>query len=158
MKSFHKVFNEAENKIAGVAAAPGIIVANAYLYFKDKLEINHGIVANVDEALTNFEESLDKSKKELSKILALAKEKMNDTRIAIFEAQVMILDDPVLINKIKERISEEKKQPEFIVNDEISKYQEIMISSEETYLKERAHDIEDNPKSSEKKMGVKNSS
>ena len=143
MKSFHKVFNEAENKISGVAAAPGIIVANAYLYFKDELEINHGIVTNVDEALSNFEESLAKSKKELAKILALAKEKMNDTRISIFEAQVMILDDPVLIKKIKERISNERKQPESIVNDEISKYQEIMISSEETYLKERAHDIED---------------
>ena len=143
MKSFHKVFEEAENKISGVAAAPGIVVATAYLYIKDKLEINHSGIADTDEAMKNFEESLEKSKKELSKILDLAKEKMNDTRVAIFEAQVMILDDPVLINKIKERIVGEKKQPEFIVNDEISKYQQIMIASEETYLKERAHDIED---------------
>ena len=143
MKSFHKVFNEAENKISGVAAAPGIVIANAYLYIKDKLEINHSIVTDIGEALKNFEESLAKSKKELSKILDLAREKMNDTRIAIFEAQVMILDDPVLIDKIRERIDKEKKQPEFIVNDEISRYQDMMISSEETYLKERAHDIED---------------
>ena len=143
MKSFHKVFNEAENKISGVAAAPGIVVANAYLYIKDKLEINHSKVTDTGEALKNFDESLAKSKKELSKILDLAKEKMNDTRIAIFEAQVMILDDPVLIDKIKERITNEKMQPESIVDDEISKYQKIMIGSEETYLKERAHDIED---------------
>ena len=128
MKSFHKVFEEAENKISGVAAAPGIVVATAYLYIKDKLEINHSGIADTDEAMKNFEESLEKSKKELSKILDLAKEKMNDTRVAIFEAQVMILDDPVLINKIKERIVGEKKQPEFIVNDEISKYQQIMIA------------------------------
>jgi phosphotransferase system enzyme I (PtsI) len=143
MKSFHKVFNEAANKISGVAAAPGIVVANAYLYIKDKLEINHSRVSDIEEALRNFDESLAKSKKELSKILDLAKEKMNDTRIAIFEAQVMILDDPVLINNIKDRISKEKMQPESIVDDEISRYQKIMIGSEETYLKERAHDIED---------------
>ncbi len=143
MKSFHKVFTEAENKIAGVAAAPGIVVANAYLFIKDKLEVNHGSVISTDDALIDFEESLAKSKKELSKILALAKEKMNDTRIAIFEAQIMILDDPVLIDKIRERIVKEQRIPESIVDDEISKYQKIMIASEETYLKERAHDIED---------------
>ncbi len=143
MKSFHKVFTEAENKIAGVAAAPGIVVANAYLFIKDKLEVNHGSIINTDDGLKDFEESLAKSKKELSKILSLAKEKMNDTRIAIFEAQIMILDDPVLIDKIRERIVKEQKLPESVVDDEISKYQKIMIASEETYLKERAHDIED---------------
>ncbi len=143
MKSFHKVFTEAENKIAGVAAAPGIVVANAYLFIKDKLEVNHGSVISTDEALKDFEESLAKSKKELSKILALAKEKMNDTRVAIFEAQIMILDDPVLIDKIRERIIKEQRLPESIVDDEISKYQKIMLASEETYIKERAHDIED---------------
>jgi phosphoenolpyruvate-protein phosphotransferase (PTS system enzyme I) len=143
VKSFHQIFKEAENKISGVAAAPGIVVANAYLFIKDKLEINHGAIVDVDESLKNFEESLAKSKKELAKILDLAKQKVEDTRVAIFEAQVMILDDPVLIGKIRERITNEKKQPESIVDDEISKYQKIMIGSDEAYLKERAHDIED---------------
>jgi len=55
----------------------------------------------------------------------------------------MILDDPILINTINCRIEQEKKQPEFIVDDEISKYQDKMILSHESYMKERAHDIED---------------
>jgi phosphotransferase system enzyme I (PtsI) len=143
VKNFHQVFKEAENKIMGVAAAPGIVVANAYLFIKDKLEINNGSISDPDEAMINFEESLGKSKKELAKILDLAKEKMEDTRVAIFEAQMMILDDPVLIGKIRERIVKEKKQPEFIVDDEIYKYQKMMIRSDEAYMKERAHDIED---------------
>ncbi len=54
----------------------------------------------------------------------------------------MILDDPIL-SKYESRISKEKIQPEFIVADEISKYQELMIISHESYMKERALDIED---------------
>jgi len=68
---------------------------------------------------------------------------MGEVRAAIFEAHLMILDDPVLIGNITERIKLEKKFPEFIVDDEISKYQQLMFGASEHYMKERALDIED---------------
>ncbi len=143
MKGFKQIFKEAENKIVGIAAAPGIVIAKAYLFTKEVLEINGGTITDIEEAKCNFEEALNKSKKELNKIFALAKEKMDSTRAAIFEAQLMILDDPVLIKNIESRIEKEKKQPEFIVNDEISKYQQLMLQSHELYMNDRANDIDD---------------
>ncbi len=143
MKSFRQIFLESENKIAGIAAAPGIIIGKAYLFTKEKISVNRGEITDIDEARKNLHEALNKSKKELDKILAIAREKMGDERAAIFEAQIMILDDPVLIENIIKRIEVEKKQPEYIVDDEISKYQDLMMISHETYMKERAHDIED---------------
>ncbi len=143
MKTFKQIYREAENKISGVAAAPGINIAPAYLFTKEKLDINDGGIANIDEALKNLDEAIDKSKKELNKIFSLAKETMESVRAAIFEAQMMILDDPILIGNIKKRIAQEKKLPEFIVNSEISRYQDIMRTSSVTYMKERAHDIDD---------------
>lgn len=143
MKSFKQIFKEAENKIAGIAAAPGLVIAKAYLFTKEKLEISDAAISDVEEAKKNLDEALQKSKKELNKIFSMAKEKMEERRAAIFEAQMMILDDPILIENIISRIENEKKQPEFIVNDEISKYQHLMINSHEAYMNERAHDIED---------------
>lgn len=143
MKTFKQIFSEAQNKISGLAAAPGIVIAEVYLFTKETLEVNDGTVINVEEAIQNFEEALKKSKKELTKIFSIAKEKMEDERAVIFEAQMMILDDPVLIENIISRIKKEKRQPEFIVNDEISRYQELMKSANEPYMTERAHDIED---------------
>lgn len=143
MKSFKEIYLKSENKIAGIAAAPGIVIAEAYLVTKEKLEVSKADILDVEKARQDLIEALAKSKKELIKIFSIAREKMDDVRAAIFEAQIMILDDPILIDNINYRIVEEKKLPEFIVDDEISTYQSKMILSHESYMKERAQDIED---------------
>ncbi|MBK7378127.1 MAG: phosphoenolpyruvate--protein phosphotransferase [Ignavibacteriales bacterium] len=143
MKSFSKLYKNSLNKVSGIAAAPGIVIGQVYLFTKEKLDINKGEITNVDEAIKNFNEALNKSKKELQKIFAMAREKMDDARASIFEAQMMILDDPILLQKIIYRIEKELRQPEYIVHDEISKYQELMVLSNESYMKDRAHDIDD---------------
>ncbi len=132
-----------EIELRGIAAAPGISISSAYLYFKEKEVIKKEAITDVEEAKKNLQEAIEKSKKELNKVLSLALDKLGEKRSAIFEAQIMILDDAVLIDKIFNRIEEEKLNPEYIVDDEISKYQKLMSSSEGIYMKERSRDIED---------------
>ena len=143
MKSFQEIYRSSENKIAGIGAAPGIIIGEAYLYTKEKLQISKADIEDTESAKKELIEAIAKSKKELNKIFAIAREKMDEVRAAIFEAQLMILDDPILLTEIERRIEEERKSPEYIVDDEISKYQSKMILSHEAYMKERAMDIED---------------
>lgn len=143
MKTFKEIISKAENKIAGIAAAPGIVIGKAYLFAKEKIEISKSPITDVDEALKNFEEALAQSKKELNKIFDYAREKMDEKRAAIFEAHLMILDDQIFLNEIRRRIAEEKVQPEYIVASEISKYQQIMNQFSESYMQERFQDIED---------------
>jgi len=143
LKTFKDIYRQAENKIAGIAAAPGIIIGEAYLYTKEKLQISKADIDDIEKAKSDLVEAIAKSKKELNKIFTIAREKMDEIRAAIFEAQLMILDDPILLDEITRRIESEKKSPEYIVDDEISKYQSKMILSHESYMKERALDIED---------------
>lgn len=143
MKGLEAILQKSDNVLHGIPAAPGFFIGSVYKYEKEKIAVNGGAVADTTEALTNFREALAKSKHEMTKIFNLAKEKMGETRATIFEAQLMILDDPHLIDSIEKRIEDEKLVPEYIVNDVIGKYQEMMILSSEPYMKERAHDIED---------------
>ncbi|MFC2135329.1 phosphoenolpyruvate--protein phosphotransferase [Bacteroidota bacterium] len=131
------------NKLKGIAAAPGIAIAEAYFYDKEIEEINKEFITDIEEAKNNLTEALAKSKKELMKVFSLAIDKLGEKRAGIFEAQIMILDDPVLLDNIYRRIDEEMRSPEYIVDDEISKYQNLMNASKEAYMKERSQDIED---------------
>jgi phosphoenolpyruvate-protein phosphotransferase (PTS system enzyme I) len=132
-----------KNILKGVAAASGISIGTAFLYEKHVEVVEDEFVDNVEMAIAALDKSLVKSKKELKKIFDLAVDKMGEQRAGIFEAQIMILDDPVLIENIKKRIKKEKRSPEFLVDDEISKYQKLLSLSSQSYMKERSYDIED---------------
>jgi phosphotransferase system enzyme I (PtsI) len=132
-----------ENILKGIAAAPGIAVSKVFKYQKEKEEVTRELITDPEEAIQNLNVAMEQSKKELRKIFSLAVDKLGEKRGAIFEAQIMILDDPILNATIKERIIKEKHSPEYVVNDEISKYTDLMNLSHETYMKERSHDIED---------------
>ncbi|NLH60096.1 MAG: phosphoenolpyruvate--protein phosphotransferase [Ignavibacteriales bacterium] len=143
MKGLKKLLEHSDNVIYGLAAAPGLDIGYAFKYSKEHISVADSNITDVEEAVSNFHDALRQSKKEMLKIFNFAKDKMGEVRAAIFEAQLMILDDPVLIDTIISRINNEKRLPEFIVNHEISKYQQLMILSSESYLQERAMDIED---------------
>ncbi|PKL82905.1 MAG: phosphoenolpyruvate--protein phosphotransferase [Ignavibacteriae bacterium HGW-Ignavibacteriae-3] len=132
-----------ENKLKGIGAAPGISISKAFLYKKEKEEIINEPITDLNEAIQNLDAALEKSKKELRKIFSLAVDKLGEKRAAIFEAQIMILDDPILISTVRNRIKSEMRAPEYIVHDEISKYTDMMNMSHEPFMRERSHDIED---------------
>jgi len=135
-------FNKA-NIFRGIPAAPGIKIAEAFLFQKEVESVSDENITDIEKAIENFNEALIKSKSELNKVFSLAVDKLGAKRAALFEAQIMILDDPILIDTIKKRIYDEKKNPEFIVSSELSKYQNMMSMSVEPYMKERSLDIED---------------
>lgn len=139
---YNELFNY-NNKLEGIAAANGISIARAFLYTKEVETIKDEPVTNLEEAKSNLLEAIEKSKKELRKIFNLAIDKLGEKRASIFEAQIMILEDKYLLDIIFKRLEQEKRSPEYIVHDEITKYQNMLNSSVEDYLKERANDIGD---------------
>ena len=132
-----------KNLLRGIAAAPGISIGKAHIYHRIDEEVNEYEIENVSQAIEELEDAFSRSKKELVKIFKMAVDKIGEKRAAIFEAQLMILDDPILRRNIWERVEHEKKNPEFVVNDEISKYQKLMTVSDVEYMQERSYDIED---------------
>ena len=131
--------------IEGIPASPGIAIGIALKYEKLKPKVVKKELKEeeVSGEIKRFLMAIERSKSELRKILTLAVEKLGSKEAEIFEAQILMLDDKTIINKIIERIKEEKLNAEFIIQDEIEKYIKFMQDSGDDYLKERAHDLED---------------
>ncbi|GAB1349783.1 phosphoenolpyruvate--protein phosphotransferase [Ignavibacteriales bacterium] len=143
MKGYDRLLRNSFNWLKGIPAAPGLYIGKSYVYSKEAIIVKDGTIEDIEEAVSAFNEALERSKKELDKIFNVAKEKMGEQRAAIFEAQLLILEDPDLVGVIQNRIVAEKREPESIVKEEFNKFMAIMYDTEDVYMKERANDIED---------------
>jgi phosphoenolpyruvate-protein phosphotransferase (PTS system enzyme I) len=131
--------------LKGIAAAPGIARGAAYLYSKLIPEVHSRSIApeDVPAELERLRNANARAEKELRKVLAFAEQKLGSDSAIIFEAQIMILGDTILMGTIERRITDELRNAEFIVSDEISKYKHLMLASTDEYMHERAHDVDD---------------
>jgi phosphoenolpyruvate-protein phosphotransferase (PTS system enzyme I) len=129
----------------GIAAAPGIVMGPAYVFEKHIPRIEEKTIAadDVQREIDRLKNAVVRSEGELQKILSLAQQKMGDNKAKVFEAQIMILNDPILFETICERIDAEHKNAEFVLQSEIAKYQQMMLASQDEYMRERVHDVED---------------
>ncbi|MBI4547171.1 MAG: phosphoenolpyruvate--protein phosphotransferase [Ignavibacteriae bacterium] len=131
--------------LKGVPASPGIAMGTAYLYTKEIPRVEERALSEheIDKEIERLCRAIGKSSKELNKILSFAQQKVGEGKAKIFEAQIMVLEDQILIDSIKQRIRSERKNAEFIVSSEIGKYASLMLTARDEYMHERAHDMED---------------
>ncbi len=131
--------------LKGVPASPGIAIGAAHLFMKETPRIEERSLERqyVEEEVERLQRSIEKSEKELNKILTFAQQKVGDAKARILEAQIMVLQDHFLIDSVKKRIRTELKNAEYIVSDEINKYANLMLAAHDEYMHERAHDMED---------------
>src|SRR5437867_9186996 len=85
----------------GIPASPGIAVGNAYLYIKQVPRVEERVLTDgFDEEIERILRAIEKSSRELNKILLFARQKVGDAKARIFEAQIMVLEDQVLLDSL----------------------------------------------------------
>ncbi|HQJ75576.1 MAG TPA: phosphoenolpyruvate--protein phosphotransferase [Bacteroidota bacterium] len=132
--------------LKGIGASPGIVIGNIFHYKDEYTNIKEISISekDIEKEIERLKTALKKSELEITKILQFAKEKLPEHQLRIFDAQILMLQDEYFINGIFMRIKSELKNAEFILTDEIRKYQEILIKTvKDDYLRERAFDVED---------------
>jgi phosphotransferase system enzyme I (PtsI) len=134
-----------EVTLKGIPAAPGISVGPAYVYSKELPSVSKKEIApdEVESEINRLKNATARSQKELQKILAFAEQKLGSQSAKIFEAQIMILGDQILMETIEKRIADENVNAEHLVSDEITKYKRMMLAAHDEYMHERAHDLDD---------------
>ncbi len=133
----------AELVLRGVGASPGIAIGKVLVLKKDGIVVEEKTVADPAVELERLQKSIERSTYELEKIYHTAREKIGDDKARIFEAQLLILSDPVFFDGVKHKIVRNKKNAEFVVSTEFSKQVEQLRRSNNEMFKQRAMEIED---------------
>jgi phosphotransferase system enzyme I (PtsI) len=134
-----------ESILRGIPGSPGVAIGPAFCFRKPwaKLERQPLAPGGIDKEVERLRSGIMKSAAEIQKVRELAAQRVGLQKSAIFEAQLLMLSDPVLIRAIEERIAHEQIAAESIIAEEFGRQEEALRRSPDSAMQERAADIED---------------
>ena len=128
--------------LKGIAASSGITIAKAY-----KLETPEIIIecrqCNPQQEIEKFNKAVEKSKKDIAVIKEKATGKLSDEDLQIFDAHLMVCEDPALCDGVIQMIESDQVNAEYALDSVAGNFISIFESLEDAYMRERAADIKD---------------
>ncbi|EJT6774601.1 phosphoenolpyruvate--protein phosphotransferase [Listeria innocua] len=130
-------------ELKGIAASDGIAIAKAYLLVEPDLSYEKTEVTDVESEVKRFESALEVSRTELSTIREKAAKDLGEDKAQIFDAHLLVLNDPDLTGPIEESIKNAKTNAETALQETTDMFIGMFESMDNEYMRERAADIKD---------------
>ncbi|MDN6639904.1 MAG: phosphoenolpyruvate--protein phosphotransferase [Tetragenococcus sp.] len=132
------------DKLKGIAASDGVAVAKAYPLVEPDLTFEKITVEDTDNEKTRLDDALKASEKELEKIRENAAEALGESEAQVFDAHLMVVNDPEMTGQIKQNIEDNKVNAEQALKDVTDMFISMFEAMEDnSYMQERAADIRD---------------
>src|SRR5699024_5361404 len=134
---------ESMESIHGIAASSGIAMAKAYHLETPDLTYEKKSIENSEGEIKRLDDALALSKTKLDKIRDHTKKERGDEYAEIVSAHLLFIEDPELINQIKDKITKEQVNAEVAIDEKAKMYIDMIKNMDIDYMKERAADIKD---------------
>ncbi|MGN1399274.1 MAG: phosphoenolpyruvate--protein phosphotransferase [Erysipelotrichaceae bacterium] len=128
--------------LKGIAASSGITIAKAYKLETPQITIEKRD-ANPCEEIEKFQNALSASRKDIETIKEKAAGKLSEEELEIFDAHLMVVDDPAMSDEVTTMIENEKVNAEYALDVVSGNYITMFESLDDEYMRERAADIKD---------------
>ena len=129
----------------GMAVAPGIAEGKVLIHFQEEESIPFRDLqeGELDAEVTRFEGALLATRSELTALQERLAGSASASDAGIFDAHLLVLEDPSLIDEVIKGIRAEKHNAEFVFQGISHKFIKTLSSIDDPYLRERAIDLED---------------
>jgi phosphotransferase system enzyme I (PtsI) len=129
----------------GIIASPGIRIGKAYLYKTTEIIIPKYTIKDEDvvSEIERFRNSIKKTKEEITSIQEQIASSLSSEMADIFTSHLMVLEDPLIIEKTIDKISSEKRNVEWIINDLTLELVQSLNTIKDDYIRERIIDLSD---------------
>ncbi|MEC7840035.1 MAG: phosphoenolpyruvate--protein phosphotransferase [Chlamydiota bacterium] len=131
--------------LKGVPISRGIAIGKAFIFAlsnDDAPEFN--IAADdIDHEISRYQKAVENSKKDVLRLQAKLKEECIEEGAEILDAQIQIMQDPLLTVSVETEIRRTRKNAEFVFDSLIKKYQKRFQSIKDAFFRERFKDIQD---------------
>lgn len=139
----HEVTPATHGELSGIAASPGVAIAPVIHYQPTQIIVTQYHIEDVESEWQRLQTAIHTAQQEIQAVFSQASLQIGDAEAAIFDAQLLFLEDPVLLEAAKERILANHINAEAIwqavVDEVITSYHTL----EDSYLQERVDDVVD---------------
>ncbi len=129
----------------GISASSGIAIGKILLLKGTGISVQR-IDVNDDELeqqLITFEKAIEKTRQELAVLKNKVKNTIGVEESAIFDAHMLLLNDPNLIDKSIKKARQEQVSIDYAFNEVLTGLIRVFESMDDVYLRERANDLLD---------------
>ena len=135
---------ENNNTIKAIGVSSGVSYAKAICLKQPIIDVkNNKNIIDKSTAKAKLESGISKTIEQLNCLKTLTKQKLGKDKAEIFDAHIQMVNDPEIINEIKQQINTKKVNLIKIVNSTFDKYHELFKKMDDPYFRERATDILD---------------
>lgn len=129
--------------LKGIGASPGIAIGKALVKTDEKIEVKKNKIENVIEEIDRLSAAINIAKEQIEKLYHNTLNNIGEDEARIFEAHLMLLEDPELLGKIKDKVIFESINAEYALKEVTESFIMIFEKMDNEYMKERVADLKD---------------
>ncbi|MDR3173332.1 MAG: phosphoenolpyruvate--protein phosphotransferase [Treponema sp.] len=133
-------------RFTGIPVSPGIVIGKAFLYLEDDFsEIPRYTIRKnqVEAEWKRLLSAMEAAAEEVRILHERAAREMTREEAAIFQAHLLMLDDPEFRDQLHERLKSSQQNIEWVVCEISRELTQKLAAASDAYLRERAIDIAD---------------
>jgi len=135
----------AERVYKGIPVSAGIAQGRIFVLSKAKAAVPRYDVpeAQLPQQIERLHQALVLTRQQIVEVQAKVSKALNATDASIFDAHLLVLEDPTLVDSVTSLVYSQKLNVEAAFQDFADKYAATLSAIEDTYLRERAADMRD---------------
>jgi phosphotransferase system enzyme I (PtsI) len=132
-------------RLRGTGVSPGIAMGEVLLPRRVIFTSRKELIAEtqVPDELKRLHQAIDRTRDDLVKVKDGIQEKMGRENAFIFEAHLLILEDPSLVGGLETIIRDDKARAEWALSKTNSRYEQLFESLADDYFRQRKSDVSD---------------
>jgi phosphotransferase system enzyme I (PtsI) len=131
-------------RFVGIGVSPGIVAGRAAILIHRARVLRYRVApGRLDEELSRLERSRLRSRQQLGAIRSRVTRQRGPDLAALFDAQLLMLDDPMLISRAIEIVRQQQVNAEWAIQQAFGEFSAVFDEVADPYLRERRGDVAD---------------
>jgi phosphoenolpyruvate-protein phosphotransferase (PTS system enzyme I) len=131
-------------RLTGIGVSPGVVSGRAVILIQRSQVLRYQVpTARLDHEVARLEESRLRTREQLVDIAARLTNRRGPELASLFDAQLLMLDDPMLVARAAEIVRAQRVNAEWAVQQVFHEFSSVFDEVADPYLRERKGDVAD---------------